>query len=282
VAGETLLYPTISWDAPTGEGTELVAGYSIVASVRYRWGRAYRSHVVRETVAGDATSIELRGLLTGKQYKVVIHAIDDNGNRGVLSTEAVTVRSLPAVPNVSWTVGNPTGNAIVANQPVEIQLNNLTPDPATFSLVSGPDGLTIDANTGLATWIPTPEQIGSHTIVFRASNSVGPRNVSASVNVLFSGPVTEVTAIKTSSFAATVSWSAPTDYVVPIASYQITMHWTWSGRQRSRTMSVPATQLTAAIGLSPTGAVWHRGITIAPVDEFGRVGAATPLIPYTG
>jgi hypothetical protein len=282
VTGQSLLYPRIAWEVPAGEGADLIEGYTIVASVRYRWGRAYRSHVVRETVTGDATSVELRGLLTGKEYKVVISALDGAGNRGALSTETVTVRSVPAVPNVSWTVRNPTGTAIVANQPVEIQLSNLSPDPASFSLISGPDGLAVDADTGLATWLPTADQIGTHAIVFRASNSVGPRDVTVNVNVLFSGAVTNTAAIRTSTLAATVTWSAPVDNVVPVASYQITMHWTWSGRQRSRTMVVPGDQLSAAISLIPTGAVWHRGVTIAPVDELGRVGASTSLVPYAG
>jgi hypothetical protein len=281
VTGETLLYPTVLWTAPVGEGAENVAGYTVKASVRYRWGRAWRTHTVTVDVPNAATSTEIEGLLSGKQYKITVNSYNAAGDRGALSTEALTLRSIPAIPNVSWTVTNPNGGAIVANQPVEIQLNNLNPDPATFSLVNGPAGLTVDSITGLATWTPGVGDIGFHSVTIRATNSVGPRDIIVGINVLFSGTVGNVTAVK-SGTTATVSWTAPTDNVVPIASYRITMHWTWSGRRRSRTVTVAGSQLSANLALIPTGAVWHRGVSIAAVDEMGRVGASTPLIYYAG
>jgi putative Ig domain-containing protein/fibronectin type III domain protein len=281
VAGQTLLYPTVSWTAPTGEGAENVAGYMVKASVRYRWGRSWRTHTVAVDVPNAATSTEIEGLLNRKQYKITVNAYNATGDRGALSTEAVTLTSVPAIPNVSWTVTNPNGGAIVANHPVEIQLNNLSPDPATFALVNGPAGMTLDSTTGLAAWTPGISAIGNHSVTIRATNSVGPRDIRVGVNVLFSGAVGNVTAVKSGN-SATVSWTAPTDNAVPIAWYRITMHWTWSGRRRSRTVSVAGSQLSANLGLIPTGAVWHRGVTIAAVDELGRIGASTPLVYYAG
>jgi hypothetical protein len=280
VTGATLLHPAVTWTAPAGEGAGDVAGYTVTAYTRYRNGRAYRSHSVTVDVPGGATSTEIAGLLTGKEYKITVNAYNATGDRGALSTQAVTVKPIPAIPTVSWTVTNPGGGAIVANQPVEIQLNNLSPDPATFALLSGPVGLLLDPVTGLATWTPGVADIGRHSVTIRAINSVGPRDITVPVNVLFSGVVTNVSAIRNGN-SATVTWAAPTDNALPVASYQITMHWNWSSRRRSRTFTVAGDQTSIAFGLSPTGAVWHRGVTITAVDEFGRLGASTPLTYYT-
>ena len=99
------------------------------------------------------------------------------------------------------------------------------------------------------------------------------------INVLFSGAVGNATAVVVDGIA-NVNWTAPTDNVTPIASYRITMQWSWSGRIRTRTVTVPATQLSVALSLVPTGAVWHQGVYIAPIDELGAC-ALTALIPYT-
>jgi len=281
VSGETLFYPTVSWTAPVGEGVDNIAGYSITARARYRSGRAWRTHTVTMDVPGTGTSAEIEGLRTGREYAVWVNAYDSAGHRSARSTEPVTMRSVPALPVVTRTVTNPNGGPIVANQPVEIQLTNVSADPAVFSLVDGPTGLTFDSGTGLATWTPGVDNIGAQLVTFRATNSVGPRDVAVSFNVFFSGGVLNVTAVK-SGTTATVTWSAPTDNVIPVESYLIARHWRWSSRRRSQTIVVDGSQLSATVGLYPTGAVWHRGVTITPIDEFGRRGVTSSLIPYIG
>ncbi|MFZ1731800.1 MAG: putative Ig domain-containing protein [Bacteroidota bacterium] len=46
------------------------------------------------------------------------------------------------------------------------------PDPS-YKLNAGPAGLAIDANSGMITWTPTDQQLGSHTVLFEASNRFG-------------------------------------------------------------------------------------------------------------
>ena len=43
-------------------------------------------------------------------------------------------------------------------------------DPLTFSLVTNPAGMTIDASTGVVSWIPTAAQIGNHTVTVHVSD----------------------------------------------------------------------------------------------------------------
>ena len=230
-----------------------------------------KTHSVRFDSPGAGTSIEVTGLLSGKTYTLYVNAYNAEGKRGVVSIENLQFISVPALPAISWTVTNPNGGAIVAAQPVNIQLTNSQSDPAAYSVVSGPVGLTIDASTGLATWLPTATDVGSITATFRATNSVGSRDVIVPINVLFSGAVGNVSAVVTNG-VANVSWTAPTDNVEPIASYLITMHWTWSGRARSRSVTVPGSSLSTTLALIPTGAVWHRGVTITPIDGLAPRG----------
>lgn len=58
------------------------------------------------------------------------------------------------------------------------------------------------------------------------------------------------------------------------------MHWQWSSRSYSRPMTTTNTSLSYS--LIPTGAVWHKGVTITPLDADGRAGVSTPVIPYNG
>jgi hypothetical protein len=44
----------------------------------------------------------------------------------------------------------------------------------SYSLVTSPAGMTIDASTGLIEWLPSLEQIGSHGVMVVASNGVAP------------------------------------------------------------------------------------------------------------
>ncbi|MCA9191301.1 MAG: hypothetical protein KDB03_06055 [Planctomycetales bacterium] len=46
-------------------------------------------------------------------------------------------------------------------------------EPLTFSILTGPLGLTIDANTGQTSWLPTPQQLGVQSIVIQAVDGHG-------------------------------------------------------------------------------------------------------------
>lgn len=274
------LHPTASWTPPVGEGAADVAGYTVLATVRYRIGRFMKTHSVRLDAPATANSIEIPGLLTGKSYTLYVTAYNADGEHSPTVASPTTFVAAPALPVISWTVTNPSsGGPLVAGQPINIQLTNGHTDPATYSVVSAPAGLTIDPQSGLATWTPSAADIGPQTVTLRATNSVGPRDVVVSLNVLFSGAVGNASAIVNNG-VANVAWTAPADNVVPIASYQVTMQWSSNGRSRTRTVTVPASLLSTSLALVPTGAVWHQGVYITPIDELGRLGAATPLVPY--
>ncbi|MGC8641701.1 MAG: kelch repeat-containing protein, partial [Isosphaeraceae bacterium] len=54
---------------------------------------------------------------------------------------------------------------------------------ATYSLVSGPQGATIDSATGLLTWTPTSDELGTQSFTIQASNYAGNTLQSFSLNL---------------------------------------------------------------------------------------------------
>ncbi|HMV26446.1 MAG TPA: FG-GAP-like repeat-containing protein [bacterium] len=55
--------------------------------------------------------------------------------------------------------------------------------PATYQLVQGPAGMTINSIAGHITWKPTSSQLGSHTIKIRSVNSVGSDSITFTIDV---------------------------------------------------------------------------------------------------
>jgi hypothetical protein len=278
--GLTDLHPTISWTAPTGPGADRIAGYTVVAVAHYRRGRARRTERVEFDVpGGDTTNFVLEGLTSGRKYKLLINAYDDQGGLGLTNTQTIEFVSVPAIPTVGWQATHANGSsAIVAGQPMHLQLTNLRPEAVSYQLLEAPAGFQFDAASGLGTWIPAATDVGDHVIRIRAINDIGPRDLAISVHVHFTGPVINATATE-SNGAALVRWDPPSDSAQPIESYRVTLHWRWSGRPRSRTITLPGSAVSATLALVPRGSVWFRGVSIVPISADGAYGVSSGLIP---
>ncbi|HXG47595.1 MAG TPA: putative Ig domain-containing protein [Methylomirabilota bacterium] len=282
VTNLTELYPVASWLPPLGTGADRTAGYEIVVTARYRNGRAWRTQRLTYNTSADNPSVELTGLTSGRAYSLSVYALDAAGNRGLANTNPVSFTPRPALPVIGWTVRNANGSAyVVAEQEAILQLTNHQAafGAATYTLVSAPAGFTLDPVTGTGHWTPSASDVGTTSVTVRASNQVGPKDTVIPIQVYFSGPVLNATALRVAD-TASVSWSPPVDNVFPVVSNRVTRHWQWGSRSYSSTILVAGDSATFA--LVPTGAVWHKGVTIAPVDAAGHVGVPTPLIPYNG
>ena len=288
VTGTALAEPTAHWVAPTGEGSDLVSSYQIHGFAEWGVGRTHTTHTVDYTVPATETSLLMTGLVTGKSYRLTITPLDAAGNRGVADNQTTFVSS-PALPQVRWTVNGYSGGSsvpgeVIAEQPAEVVLTDEQTEPSTIVLISGPDGLTFDAVTGIANWTPTVDQVttGYTTTIatFEATNSVGTVTVGVPMRAFFSGTVHNALPLR-NGYSASATWDPPTDNATPIAAYSITRYWTFAGSHKaSATWTVPGDVTSITFQLGPTGAVSHKGISIAPVDEFGNLGVSTSTIAF--
>ena len=95
-----------------------------------------------------------------------------DGHGGVaLQTFQIAVRRANTHPDIT---SIPRGPAVVG-RPWEYQVRaqDADGDPITFSLGAHPDGMTIDPSTGLVTWTPAADQVGSHAVEIIASDNRG-------------------------------------------------------------------------------------------------------------
>ena len=281
------LHPTATWTAPTGPGSDQVDHYHITAVARWRAGRSRRSHSVSYDTVGTETSLLMTDLTT-RAYSITITPVDAAGNNGLPHAPVAKFAPRPAFPVLSWTINDSTGflnSAVIAGNPMTIVLTDRnTALPSTIELVSGPVGLTFDPTTNTAIWTPGAADVTQGytktNVIFRATNIIGSRESAVVFRVLFSGPVTNASAVRPSGTNyATVNWTAPTDNVTPIAGYKITRHWRWSGRRRSTTFTIQGNVTSTTVGLWPTGWVSHRGVTITPFDNNGNFGVST-YVPF--
>ncbi|WP_165228130.1 putative Ig domain-containing protein [Aquisphaera insulae] len=153
--------------------------------------RAYRYQVVAIDADGDPLSYALTtfpsgmtidattGLITwtpvASQLGAQAVAVRVEDGRGGVGTQAFIVEARPAgedlppiitsTPGYVASVGSPYRYAVTASDPEN--------QPLTFSLLTFPTGMTIDAATGVISWTPTAGQMPSTTVVVAAEDPAG-------------------------------------------------------------------------------------------------------------
>ena len=88
-----------------------------------------------------------------QEFTVTVRAQDGNAPPAIVST-----------PPLSATLGRPYRYDASATDP--------DGDPVSWSLDAGPRGLSVDPLTGTLRWVPGADQVGSHTVVLRAQDTL--------------------------------------------------------------------------------------------------------------
>jgi len=101
-----------------------------------------------------------------------VSARDANPNHPPVESNEFTVlvNDVPAimsVPILRAIAGEPYAYVVTASDAYP------EGDAHTFALLAGPDGMAVDAATGLTTWTPTDAQVGAHQVVVEASDAYG-------------------------------------------------------------------------------------------------------------
>jgi subtilisin family serine protease len=92
--------------------------------------------------------------------------------------------SEPTAPDIT---SSPPTTATVG-QAYSYDANASGTTPLTWSLVTGPSGMTINSGTGVVSWTPTSSQTGNHNVTIQVSNSVSTDQQSWTINVSAATP----------------------------------------------------------------------------------------------
>jgi hypothetical protein len=176
---------TLTWNPSTDNVA--VAGYKVYSAVFVvggPHGGGHWTYSLVSTVTGTTATIS--GLTPNHGYTFTVTAFDTSGNESGYSSPYLAVTTTSA-PIWGYTYGS---TSVVANHPISLRPSATGNPPAiTYSVVSGPSGLTIDPNTGLVSWTPTPSQVGASPVTFQATNAIGSTNLTLTLAVTPDVPV---------------------------------------------------------------------------------------------
>jgi hypothetical protein len=167
----------------TGASTSSVTISWNPAPIPVAYYNVYLKHVAHSP-KGSGVSItwSLTGQTTGTSVTVGLKS----GTFRVTSVSPSGVQSAPSVEVAGSALTVPSlwgaatmGGADVSSLPVsvgqtvQIQLLAYGNEFPTFSVVSGPSGVSVDPTTGIVTYTPSGADVGNVVVTFKATNSVG-------------------------------------------------------------------------------------------------------------
>ncbi len=212
--------------------------------------------------------------LADSEYTLTAVAFDAAGNSATSAPVVVTVNnSAPTITSVP-----PPGDANVG-VPYQYQVTATGAPPVTFSLVSGPQGMGMDAATGLLSWTPAPDQLGAHSATVRASNSAGSDEQTFGLNVVDTLPPSvpaNLRAEQVTQTSVTLAWDASADHV-GVGYYRL-----WEYVRINRFSSGYRLVADNIMGLSATVSGLTAGsshkYSVSAVDTLGNQSARTPSL----
>jgi N-acetylneuraminic acid mutarotase len=148
------------------------------------------------------------------------------GTGGTATCNFAVAPNLP-VPQVSS--ANLVNGALFATPTglLKLQLfDGSSNSTVTWSLLSGPAKMTVNASTGLVTWLPPASTaLGTINAVFQAANYAGTATLTVPIHIVFaSAPVhVKVSGLTTgpAGDSATISWAVPATNAKQVVKYEL-------------------------------------------------------------
>ena len=158
----------------------------------------------------------------------------------------------------------------------------------TFSLVRGPAGMTLNATTGVVSWMPALAQVGTQSALIRASNGAGAVGQLITFNVLPAIPDTapptppaNIVVSNVTSTAADLSWDPGTDNVgvVGYRLYKVTVVHSPKGSGSTTYHTLIGGSSSTSLHLSGLTPYTSYSLALTSVDAAGNQSgyAATGL-----
>ena len=201
-------------------GNPTATTFSIVSG-----GSAYPGLTVN-AVTGVVTWTPPDSLANTGRTAIVFGATNAGGTGTLQAYIFVTAN----VPVISATYTSASGVNAIVGKLFGMQLHDSSGTAVTWSLVSGPAGLTV-SSTGVVSWTPTLAQANaanSIPFVIRGTNYAGSTDLKFIVPVGFAGAVNNVTTVaNTVANTLTVNWVAPSDISSPVTGYTVTLSYSY-------------------------------------------------------
>ena len=144
-----------------------------------------------------------------------------NGNNGLATTEKIDTGATNAPQIVSSQY--PFSGTVQALSTFSYKVIASGNPRPVLSLVSGPSGMNFNSTNGVMTWTPTTNQVGTATVLFRATSSAGIAEQTFTITVTpIPPPVGDITPptaptafaqVFRSATSVTITWSGATDDV---------------------------------------------------------------------
>ncbi|HWB08540.1 MAG TPA: immunoglobulin domain-containing protein [Pirellulales bacterium] len=184
----------LSWNASTDPNVTSYDVYMEVVHVYHSpkgsgGGRTISWPLVASGIDGTSATVSQSGT----------YAVTAVNNEGIQSPRSTPVSVSVATPPDLYVATTTSGADISSltlsvGQTGQIDLIQTGANPApTFSVVSGPGGVSVDANTGLVTYTPLAADIGLQPVVFAATNSAGTSQYTFYFDVVALTPAVSVT-----------------------------------------------------------------------------------------
>lgn len=214
-----------------------------------------------------------------------------------VGAQPVTLRATNAAGSVdqSFTIDTqPLPPAFTSTPPLVANVNvpyvyeaaaNGAPTPS-FSLVTGPVGMTVDEGTGLTLWTPTLDQLGVQAVTIRAESSAGFADQSYTIDTQPEPPDTtpptapqNLRATDLTQTSYTMLWDAPPEG--DVAGYRL-YERSFSNRQGFYTWNLAADGLAATTyPLSKSQIRWTGIFMVRAYDSVGNESANSNSLAST-
>jgi len=187
-------YPPIIYSLPLAQGTvDVVYSYDVSATDPNGDALTYSLVAAPAGMAIDAATGLIQWTPTAAQLGIHNVTVQVSDGRGGEATQSFAIEVSQAPNNAPEITSTPetTGTAGVLYT-YDVDATDADGDPLTYSLITAPAGMAIDAATGLIQWTPTAAQLGIHNVTVQVSDGRGGEATqSFTIEVEAAAPVTD-------------------------------------------------------------------------------------------
>jgi hypothetical protein len=282
VTGTTYTLPIFTGD-PAGTTYKLTARHAFATALSAKGNPGDFSYSIINAPAGmtvNATTGVVSWTPPDSYVGTTSVTFQVSSSAGVGGTVSYNFNVAPNLPVPQYTSTNLINGTLYATPTGKLGMqlsDSFSNSTVTWSLVSGPAGMTVNTKTGLVSWTPSARTaLGTMNATFKAANYAGSVKLTVPIDVVFASAPTSVTVSKLTSSrlrndSATISWSAPATNASHVAKYELLV--TQPGGATGRfTTTYTVSGKTRSYRLTHLDATSLIGVEVVAVDASGHQG----------